>query len=181
MTQPDTLFRVASVSKIFTCAAIDRLVSSGALMFVTQAFGFLGITSKLLPSQTPDPDVGKITVQELAIRRSGLRRDFGDLRAIAGLIGSSGTPTRDQLVRYIYGEPLWFRPGGPPPADGTDGIRTAPSPCSLQLLRPLRVKVTSITFETSCCRRWEYRMFIWAPRALTRGSRMRSLLTTIRE
>jgi hypothetical protein len=100
VTQPDTLFRVASVSKIFTCAAIDRLVSSGALTLATQAFGFLGITSKLLPAQTPDPDVGKITVYELAVRRSGLRRDFGDLRAIAGLIGSSGTPTRDQLVRY---------------------------------------------------------------------------------
>ena len=121
ITQPNTLFRVASVSKIFTCAAIDRLVSSGALTFATQAFRFLGITSKLLSTQTPDPDVGNITVGELAIRRSGLRRDFGDLRAIAGLISSSVTPTRDQLVRYVYGEPLWFRPGGPPPADGTDG------------------------------------------------------------
>ena len=53
ITQPGTLFRVASVSKIFTCAAIDRLVSTGRLTLSTAAFPFLGITSKLLPTQTP--------------------------------------------------------------------------------------------------------------------------------
>jgi CubicO group peptidase (beta-lactamase class C family) len=120
VTQPDTLFRVASVSKIFTCAAIDRLVQTGALTFATQAFGFLGIFSKLLPSQTPDPDIDKITVHELAVRASGLQRDFGaDFRTIASLIGKGVTPTRDDLVHYIYGEPLVDRPGVVRP--GTDG------------------------------------------------------------
>jgi CubicO group peptidase (beta-lactamase class C family) len=112
ITQPDTLFRVASVTKIFTCAAIDHLVTTGALAFNTPAFGFLGITSKLLASQTPDPDVGRITVLDLAIRQSGLERDFGvDLRTIASLIGITVTPPRVDLVRYIYGEPLIARPG----------------------------------------------------------------------
>jgi CubicO group peptidase (beta-lactamase class C family) len=112
ITQPDTLFRVASVSKIFTDAAIDRLVSAGALSFSTPAFGFLGITSRMLPGQTPDPDVGKITVLDLAKRMSGIQRDFGkDFRAIAGLLGQSFMPTRPQLVQYIYGEPLIARPG----------------------------------------------------------------------
>ena len=103
---------MASVSKIFTCAAIDRLVTTGALTFATPAFGFLGITSKLLPTQTPDPDIGTITVVDLARRTSGLRRDFGaDFRSIAGQLGQSVTPTRAQLVSYVYGEPLDARPG----------------------------------------------------------------------
>jgi CubicO group peptidase (beta-lactamase class C family) len=112
ITQPNTLFRVASVSKIFTCAGIYRLAQTTSLTFGTPAFGFLGITSALLPSQTPDPDIGKITVYDLAVRMSGLQRDFGaDLRTIASLIGSARTPTRNDLVRYIYGEPLVARPG----------------------------------------------------------------------
>jgi CubicO group peptidase (beta-lactamase class C family) len=111
-TQPDTLFRVASVTKLFTCAAIDRLVTNGALAWNTPAFGFLGITSALLPSQTPDPDVGTITVRELALRQSGLQHDFGaDFRTIASRIGISVMPSRSDLVRYVYGEPLVARPG----------------------------------------------------------------------
>jgi CubicO group peptidase (beta-lactamase class C family) len=112
ITQPGTLFRVASVSKIFTCAAIDQLVNTGRLSSITAAFPFLGITSKLLPSQTPDPDIDKITVQQLAMRRSGLQHDFGaDLRTIASRIGIAVTPSRWDLVQYIYGEPLIARPG----------------------------------------------------------------------
>ena len=111
ITQPDTLFRVASVSKIFTCAAIDRLVTSGALSFDTQAFPFLGITR--VPLQVTDRDIGNITVKQLATRRSGLQRDFGaDFRMIASLLGQSVMPTREQLVRYIFGiHPLDSRPG----------------------------------------------------------------------
>src|SRR5258708_128862 len=112
ITQPATLFRVATVTKIFTCAAIDRLMSTGALALTTQAFGYLGITSKLVPSQTPDPDIGKITVHDLAMRQSGLAHDFGaDLRTIASRLAQKFMPTRAQLVSYLYGEPLVARPG----------------------------------------------------------------------
>lgn len=112
ITQPDTLFRVASVSKMFTCAAIDRLVTTGALSLTTPAFEFLGITQKILPNQVPDPDIARITVGDLAVEKSGLQRDFGaDFRVIASRLGQGVTPTRAQLVRYIYGEPLVARPG----------------------------------------------------------------------
>lgn len=111
ITQPDTLFRVASVSKIFTCAAIDRLVTSDVLSFDTQAFPFLGV--RRVPLQVTDRDIDNITVKQLATRRSGLQRDFGaDFRMIASLLGQSVMPTREQLVRYIFGvHPLDARPG----------------------------------------------------------------------
>lgn len=112
ITQPGTLFRVASVSKIFTCAAVDRLMNTGRLASNAAAFRFLGVTSKLLPTQTPDPDIDNITVQQLAMRRSGLQHDFGaDLRTMANRIGIPVMPSRWDLVRYIYGEPLIARPG----------------------------------------------------------------------
>jgi hypothetical protein len=114
ITRPQTVMRMASVTKILTCAAVDRLVKDGSLSLDAPAFGFLGITQALLSSQTPDPDIDKVTVGQLATRRSGLQRDFGlDLRGIARRISSTHPvwPARDVLVRYIYGEPLIARPG----------------------------------------------------------------------
>ena len=118
ITQPDTRFRIASVAKLFTCAAISRLEKTRRLTFETRAFAFLGITDKFLPSQTPDPDIGKVTILQLATELSGLARDFGtaanggnDFREISGRIGQATVPTRDQLVRFLYGEPLKRRPG----------------------------------------------------------------------
>ena len=125
ITQPDTRFRIASVAKLFTCAAISRLAKTRRLTFETPAFAFLGITGKLLPSQTPDRDIGKVTILQLAIERSGFARDFktaandgNDFREISRLIGQATVPTRDQLVRFLYGEgPLQRRPGEEPEPD----------------------------------------------------------------
>ena len=118
ITQPDTRFRIASVAKVFTCAAISRLAKTRLLTFETRAFAFLGITGKLLPSQTPDPHIGEITILQLATQRSGLKRNFGtaandgnDFREISSLIGQATVPTRDQLVRFLYGVRLERPPG----------------------------------------------------------------------
>lgn len=124
ITQPDTRFRIASVAKLFTCAAIGRLDKTRRLTFETRAFAFLGITDKFLPAQTPDPDIDKITILQLATELSGLARDFGtaanggnDFREISARIGQTTVPTRDQLVRFLYGEPLKRRPGETPEPD----------------------------------------------------------------
>lgn len=111
ITQPSTLFRIASLSKIFTAAAINHLIAAGRLDWNTPAFGFLGITSPLLTSQTPDPLVSSITIRQLVLRQSGLARDFDtDLRGIAGKVGIATTPARDTLVRYLYGQPMDHAP-----------------------------------------------------------------------
>jgi CubicO group peptidase (beta-lactamase class C family) len=111
ITQPTTLFRIASLSKIFTAAAINHLVAAGRLAWNTPAFGYLGITSPLLPSQNPDRLVSNITIRQLVLRLSGLARDFDtDLRGIASKIGIATTPTRDILVKYLYGQPIDHAP-----------------------------------------------------------------------
>ncbi len=114
ITSTSSLFRVASLSKIFTAACIKTLIAAGRLMLSTQAFPFLGIVTALVPGQTPDPRTATITVEQLLLRTSGLRRDWdggNDLRSVATRLGIATTPTRDQLTRYIYGEPLLFTPG----------------------------------------------------------------------
>ncbi|MEQ1546921.1 serine hydrolase, partial [Methyloglobulus sp.] len=113
VTQPATLFRIASLSKMFTAAAIDRLVAVGRLTWNTPAFDLLGISSALLASQTPDSRVISITIRQLVLRLSGLARDFDtDLRGIASKLGIITTPTRDSLVRYLYGNSSLLHPMG---------------------------------------------------------------------
>ncbi|MEO5813731.1 MAG: serine hydrolase domain-containing protein [Gemmatimonadaceae bacterium] len=110
ITRPETLFRVASVSKMFTCAAIDQLVATGALRFETLAFPYLGVFQ--LPLIPADRDINSITVKDLAIRVSGLQEDVEvDIRSIAKLFGTTSRPTRAQVLQYIFGTPLVSRPG----------------------------------------------------------------------
>ena len=110
ITQPDTLFRVASVSKLFTCAAVNQLVTTGALSFDTQAFPYLGVVA--LPLIPADRDINSITVKHLATRKSGLPHDVeSEIRNIAKLFGTLSRPTRAQVLQFIFGTPLLARPG----------------------------------------------------------------------
>jgi CubicO group peptidase (beta-lactamase class C family) len=110
ITQPDSLFRIASLSKLFTTAAIARLVQSGQLTWDTPAYPFLGITSALLPDQTPDPATATLTVRQLLLHTSGLVRD-ANLWEISDRLNLTEPVSRDQMLRFMYGEPLAFPPG----------------------------------------------------------------------
>ena len=123
ITQPDTLFRVASVSKLFTCAVIDRLTRTASLTEARPltlgraAFPFLGITASRVSGKTPDPDINKITVNHLAIRRSGMPEGFGvdfgkgEYREIANMLGIKTVPTVMQIAEFMFSQPLEHRPG----------------------------------------------------------------------
>jgi CubicO group peptidase (beta-lactamase class C family) len=110
ITQPDSLFRIASLSKLFTTAAIARLVQSGQLTWDTPAYPFLGITSAILPEQTPDLAMPTITVRQLLLHTSGLVRD-ANLWDIGDRINLTEPVSGDQMLRFMYGEPLAFPPG----------------------------------------------------------------------
>jgi len=119
ITQPSTPFRLASLSKIFTAAAIDRLLLEGRIQHSTQAFPFLGVTSAALASQAVDPRTATITVDQLIDHRGGWDNRFavkptGRLRDIATALGITTMPTRNQLIQFQYGEPLQFPPGDSP-------------------------------------------------------------------
>jgi CubicO group peptidase (beta-lactamase class C family) len=83
-TSPDSLFRIASVSKTFTAAAIMLLVQDGKLSLDDSAFQLLGYApgkpvtgyDPTMPTQTvsvdPAPGLFDITVRDLLAMTSGL-------------------------------------------------------------------------------------------------------------
>ncbi|KAF2027759.1 beta-lactamase/transpeptidase-like protein [Setomelanomma holmii] len=71
-TQPDDVFLLASVSKIYCVAAVQSLLASGKLLSNTPVYSRLGYTS------AKDPRVFNITVQNL------LEHEGGDDRSISG-------------------------------------------------------------------------------------------------
>jgi CubicO group peptidase (beta-lactamase class C family) len=112
-TQPGSLFRLASVSKAFTCAAIGQL----NLAPTTTVFPFLGIRWPALSGQTPDPNINQITVQQLVEHKGGWDRGVSRFdpvfasRSISKKFGLHTFPSKQQVAHYMYGEPLQFSPG----------------------------------------------------------------------
>ena len=108
ITRPETRFRVASLSKIFTAAELSRLVAAGQLSWDIRAFALVGVTSAL-PAGTPATvGMDAVTVEQLVLRTSHLPRDFGqEQRMIAANLGVGTAPiARGTLLRYLYGRPL---------------------------------------------------------------------------
>lgn len=114
---PETPFRIASVVKPMTAAAIRKLLREGRLQPDTRVFPLLGI----LPTtgKTADPRLRDITVQHLLDHRGGWDRSLGDPMfqsdRISKALGIPGPPTPDEIIRFMVGEPLQYVPGGPPP------------------------------------------------------------------
>lgn len=125
-TQPQSLMRVASVSKAFACAAIRSLVQNGQLDLDDKVFPLLGITGVALDSQTRDPRVDDITVRHCVDHTAGwVRRVSGfdpgfRVREIARSLKLSGRATKRDVARYMYGEPLQYTPGDDTTYDGGD-------------------------------------------------------------
>jgi CubicO group peptidase (beta-lactamase class C family) len=122
ITQPSTIFRMASLSKIFTCAALQALDDDNVLSLDTLVFPALGITAPLVTGQTVDPRINQVTARWAATERSGMLRDFGftndspprelTFRDVGrAVVGQTTSPTLDQVVQYLYGLPLRSDPG----------------------------------------------------------------------
>ena len=117
ITQPTSLFRLASVSKAFACAAIQQLVNTQGFNMNTRVFQYLGITTVALPSQVRDARIDNITVQHLVDHTGGWLRSVSNFdpvfqgRAITQKLGLPGHVSKTNVARYMYGEPLQYNPG----------------------------------------------------------------------
>ncbi len=116
--QPDSLFRIASVSKLYTAAAILKLVEDGKLSLDSKAFEILDIPKEQHPARKPDPRIFKITIKQLLEGTAGWdRRLTGDpmfsplVQQAALDYSNSLRPTARAIIRYQYSRPLDFTPG----------------------------------------------------------------------
>jgi CubicO group peptidase (beta-lactamase class C family) len=112
--QPTSLFRIASLSKSVTAAAIMRLVQSGQLSLSTPVTSVLGFTPPA--GKTVDPRLSSVTVKRLLQHLGGWDRDIsGDPNSMDRTIATSlGVPLELQhadVMKYMAGQPLDFAPG----------------------------------------------------------------------
>ena len=115
-TQPDSLFRIASISKPFTCAAIQRLYDDGLLKPNDKVFPKLEISSPAIEGQKPDDRINGIEVQHLVDNLGGWDRSVSpdpvfEIRNIALRLKLPKQLTKMDFARYMYGQPLDFKPG----------------------------------------------------------------------
>lgn len=113
--EADALFRIASVSKPITSAAILKLVDEGELSLDDKPFDILSdITAP--PNTTEDPRLADITIRQLLEHAGGWDRDAsGDpmfmSSTIASALGTTAPASSEDVIRYMRGQPLDFAPG----------------------------------------------------------------------
>jgi N-acyl-D-amino-acid deacylase len=112
---PDALFRIASLSKPVTAAAVLKLVEQGRLSLDAPAFALLPDITPL-PGSTVDPRLASITVRHLLEHSGGWDRDatFDPMFRTTQAAQATNTPapaTASAVIRYMLGRPLDFTPG----------------------------------------------------------------------
>ena len=112
--KPETLFRIASVSKTITAVATLMLVQEGKLGLDDKAFEILDDFHPPAGSQ-PDPRLGLITVKDLLMHSGGwVSAEAGDPQylslQIAEATGCPSPPSPQSVIRFWMGEPLQLDP-----------------------------------------------------------------------
>jgi CubicO group peptidase (beta-lactamase class C family) len=111
---PNSLFRIASLSKPFTSAAILKLVEAGKLRLDEKPFRLLNLAPPR--GKSPDPRLGNITFRELLQHTGGWDRGksfdpmFIPFKA-AQAVGAPAPASCETIIRYMLGEPLQNDPG----------------------------------------------------------------------
>ncbi len=113
---PTSLFRIASVSKMFTGVAVLHLIEQGKLRGEDHVFDLLKLEKKVPEGATLDPRWREVTVYQLLHHEGGWDRSKSpDPGAISDQIlrfNRAKPPlTTDHVVRYMLSRPLDFDPG----------------------------------------------------------------------
>jgi CubicO group peptidase (beta-lactamase class C family) len=116
--QPDALFRIASVSKPITSAAIMKLVEEGKLRLDDRVAPLIAY---LTPAEgaTVDPRWEQVTIRHLLNHTGGWDRDKPNggfdpmfVPAIAaGAVNAPAPASAETIIRYMKGMPFDFNPG----------------------------------------------------------------------
>jgi len=111
----DNIFRIASVSKVFTACAIWQLIEAGKLKIDDRAFEILSDLKPLDGAQI-DPRLKTVTIKNLLEHTGGWTLEKGEPQAaytrLAADLFHEPRPARPvTIVRYMMGQPLDYDPG----------------------------------------------------------------------
>jgi N-acyl-D-amino-acid deacylase len=111
----DAPFRLASVTKMITAAAVQKLIRDGKLRRDTKVYDLLGLEPP--PGQALDPRWKAVTVGHLLDHQSGWDVDKAGFDPmfhsveISAALGKPGPASAADVIRYMAGRPLQFDPG----------------------------------------------------------------------
>jgi len=114
VTEPTSLFRIASLSKPVTSAGILKLVENNQLSVDDKVMEILPFGTP--EGKTPDPNLGKVTILHLLEHLGGWDRDkaFDPMFADKKISKALGVPlpvTQADIIRFMNGQPLQYEPG----------------------------------------------------------------------
>ena len=114
--QPDSLFRIASISKPITAVAILTLVEDGELDLDEKAFEILS-SYQGPPGTTRDPRIDDVTVRQLLHHSGGWDRQAAGFDAmwipsrVENETGAEKPVICRDVISFMLGQPLDFDPG----------------------------------------------------------------------
>jgi len=113
--QPDSLFRICSISKPVTAVTILRLIEDGRLDLDANAFRMIDHL-KAPAWASVDPRIYNVTVRDLLQHSGGWNRtrSFDPMfisERVANAIGVNSPAEAEAIIRYMLGQRLDFDPG----------------------------------------------------------------------
>ena len=139
--EPHALFRIASVSKPITAAAVMRLIQNCKLKLDDNPFIVLGYADRLRDDDV-DPRIRAITIDHLLHHTAGWDRDqtydpMFQYSRISRAMNVPSPPSHAAIIEYMIGQPLQSDPGS----------RYAYSNFGYCLLGRVIEKKTGLTYE----------------------------------
>jgi N-acyl-D-amino-acid deacylase len=116
LVEPNSLMRIASVSKPITAFLILLLIEQGKLRLDTPVFDLLQLEPHLPKGDKLDPRLKKVTVDQLLHHTGGWDQDrsgdpmFESVK-IARALGLKAPAQPEHITRYVFGKRLDFAPG----------------------------------------------------------------------
>lgn len=114
--EPTTRFRLASLSKPITAAAILTLVRDGKLTLSEKLVDIVKPSDSGLAASKLDARISKVTISDLLRHRGGWDRDasfdpmFRAIR-IGRHFGKTGAADISETIKYMFEQPVDFEPG----------------------------------------------------------------------
>jgi len=114
--QPSDPFRLASVVKPFTAAAIRKLIAEGELSPNDKAFSLVNVAGPASLAKNRDARIDDITIDNLLTHRGGWSREksFDPMFRtweISETLGYRPPPGAKDVIAYMLSKPLQFAPG----------------------------------------------------------------------